>query len=157
VHPFRISSLGPIVLAAVCLGACAAGSVDEGDGNVTVEQGDDDAAADAAPTSDPSYGSDAATHPADASAPATGVDSGFPQPTGNDAGSPAHDSGSTPHDSGTTTHDSGSTSSGCDAPDTSSSCTACMTSGQTCQNNGCYNGYYCDYATAKCYSQSSCP
>jgi hypothetical protein len=163
-----LSSLGALVLAASCFVACAAGGVGDGDGDFNVEQGGDDAAATDSGTADvsssnPGYGSDASVHPADANAPSTGQDSGgFPPPTGGDAGtttidSSAPDTGTTTHDSGTTFHDSGSTQSGCVAPDTASSCTACMTSGETCQNNGCYNGYYCDTSTNKCYAQSSCP
>jgi len=31
-----------------------------------------------------------------------------------------------------------------------------MTSGKTCQANGCYNGYYCDTKTSGCKDSSSC-
>jgi hypothetical protein len=161
-HP-SLSSLGPIVLTAAFLGACAAGGVGEGEGDFSVEQaGDDAGVGDAAPSSssgDPGYASDASApaHAADASNASTGEDGGgFPQPTGSDAGSAPQDSGGTYHDA-SVSHDSGSTQSGCAAPDTASSCTACMTANETCQNNGCYGGYYCDPSTSKCYAQSSCP
>ena len=35
------------------------------------------------------------------------------------------------------------------APATSATCSACS-KGQTCQPNGCFNGYYCDTAVFDC-------
>ena len=41
----------------------------------------------------------------------------------------------------------------CAAPDTNAACDAC--SGNTCQSNGCYNGYFCNVQTLHC--SKSCP
>jgi Calcineurin-like phosphoesterase len=47
-----------------------------------------------------------------------------------------------------------------DGPTVTASCTSCKTSGQTCQANGCYGGWWCNVDTNTCQappSPSSCP
>ncbi len=152
------------VLAAAPLAGCATGGAPYDDGDVTVDPTGNGAGstADAAAedsASSPGSTRDASTPLAQPDAAPSGYDSGFPPPTGVDSGSPAYYDAGSPsyYDSGSGQRDSGSTQSGCAPPDTSASCTACMTSGQTCQLNGCYNGYYCDDATSKCHPAASCP
>lgn len=52
-----------------------------------------------------------------------------------------------------------STDQGCSGwadPTTTAGCHAC-TSSQSCQPNGCYNGYWCDTTTTKCHASPACP
>jgi hypothetical protein len=60
---------------------------------------------------------------------------------------------STPHSQ----PDSSTSSATCVGPNVNAGCTACLTASQpqTCQANGCYNGYYCNTITNKCYSSPS--
>jgi hypothetical protein len=61
-----------------------------------------------------------------------------------DAG--ASDTGSSP--------DAAPTCPGYAAPGTSALCTGCNPALETCQNNGCYGGYYCDLAKLSCVKAS---
>ena len=81
------------------------------------------------------------------------------QPSGNDAGGNGGDhDGGAGNDAGhqqPPPQDAGNGNSTCAGPNTPANCHAC--SGQSCQPNGCYNGYLCDTVTDKCKAPNSCP
>jgi hypothetical protein len=63
--------------------------------------------------------------------------------------------GKTTGSTSTATTTTGSTGTGetCGAyvgPDVTACCTACTKAGETCQKNGCYNGYWCKPSTCGC-------
>jgi hypothetical protein len=148
------------------LTACATGTeMDSGDapasggntvGNPTVLTGD----------SGPSLGQDSGGQPPlqtdtpDSGAPTSTTppseDSGSIIPTpppSEDSGSfPSDDSGSGDFDGGSSDDDAGSADcKGYAPPDAVGSCTACSSSSSSCQNNGCYGGYWCDLSTSACH------
>ena len=48
----------------------------------------------------------------------------------------------------------GSTCDGYASPDTFATCNCTASDQSECQNNGCYNGYYCDTNTDTCKSSA---
>ena len=89
-----------------------------------------------------------------------GTDAEVPSPL--DAGHDAFDASPVAVDSsvdavGVTDPDASSVASSCIPPDLSGPCYQCVNLGETCQINGCWNGYYCDTLTITCVTQATCP
>jgi len=149
---FGIVSFLPLVF------ACAQGSsdempLDEYEAGVALVD-----AAQSSPTS--------SQNPVDDAASPSQPDSAAPpnnptQPTDDAATRPADDAAAPPVEDSAAPPppvDAGSTST-CTAfaPTTTAKCTACKSSGETCQANGCFNGYWCSSSSSCVKQPANCP
>jgi hypothetical protein len=164
---FRWSAVTSVVALALIVSACATGSNAEVEGAAPDNGGSGSGAG---------VGSGGGGTAVDASMPSVtvGTNNGLdvdantpPSPqedasTGNDtppevdANVPPEVDAAKPKDAGIDSNSSGddATCNGYDGPDVTSKCDACGTT-HTCQANGCYGGYWCEYATKKCYEKPS--
>jgi phosphatidylserine/phosphatidylglycerophosphate/cardiolipin synthase-like enzyme len=110
------------------------------------------------------------TAPTGDAGPIVTPDAGAPEvdaatPPHEDAGAPTADAGAVSEDGGSVTVDAGAVSDdagatkdaapaceGYASPTTAAGCNGCTD--QTCQDNGCYGGYWCETGSGKCVSPS---
>jgi hypothetical protein len=118
--------------------------------------GSDEPANPGDPIAQAARSTDASLSP-DAVSPQEGIDAAVPEPATDASVKAVQDAGPPDVISDAATEASASCT-GYASPSTSAACNACGSGSQTCDPNGCFNGYYCRLSDAKCMKKpAACP